>query len=64
VWIENEVQQRELRCLTPFLASENDIEEIGPCARMVSQWVNLVIRRFFAATKPLEVGSGSNVEGP
>ena len=40
------------------------MEEIGPCAKMVSQWVNLVTGRFFATTTPLEVGSGSIVEGP
>lgn len=64
VRIETNIQQLGLRRLTPFFASENVIEEMGPCAKIVSQWVNLVTRRFFATTMPLEVGSGSIVEGP
>jgi len=40
------------------------MEEIGPCARMVSQRVNLVTRRFFATTMPLEDGSWLFVDGP
>jgi hypothetical protein len=64
VRIEANVQQLGSRLLTPFFASENVIEEMGPCAKMVSQWVNLVTRRLFATTAPFDVGSGSFGEGP
>lgn len=37
VRLETKIPRLELKCLTPFFASENVTEEMGPCAKMVSQ---------------------------